>query len=177
MTQIKAARHIAPDNPDMSFSSARCSSKPYCYCSLQDICMALHELAGRAALLAPGDAVQHDAPARIRQWCVARERSFDQVVSSLAADPETAALLQDWLAHAPAPLAAAEDGADPYLTLCRDVAALEEHLMLLFGTLMQQGDSAWARRLYRDLLDHRAPVPALALAQRQPAPRPCPPPN
>jgi len=161
----------------MSFSSARCSSKPYCYCSLQDICMALHELSGRAALLAPGDAARQEAAERIRQWCDARERSFDQVVSSLAADPETAALLRDWLAHAPAPLPAGEDGADPYQALCRDVAALEEHLMLLFGTLMQQGDSAWARRLYKDLLDHRAPVPSLPLAPRRPAPPPCPPPN
>lgn len=156
---------------------ANCIAKPNCYCSLQEICQALQTLSSRASGLIPGDLVRTQALKRIAEWCDARELGLARVLSSLDTDTETADLLRDWLAHAPPPLIAANGGSDRFTALCLDVAALEEHLRLLFSTLMQQGDSTWARDLYKDLLNHQAPVPALNAWAARPFSGQCSPPN
>ena len=158
----------------MNSASANCAIKPYCHCSLHDICRQLQGLSSQAAALYPADAVQAQSLALVRKWCEARALSLGRLLSTLNTDAEATRLLRDWLAHAP-PLATMRRDGAPSHALFGDIAALEEHLLALFGTLMQQGDSIWARQFYSELLENPAPVPRIPLEQG--AVRSCPTPN
>lgn len=162
-----------PDTIHMSSLPAACRySKPACYGSLQDIQQALRLLSEQGARIVPASIAEAQVIDQIVGWSAERARSLSRVRSALEREPGTARLLQDWLSHAPPQVAAIPAGTDPCATLFHEVAACEEHLLLLFGTLMQQGDSTWARELYKDLLDHRAPLPAPSRKPGQES-RPC----
>lgn len=174
MTQVKAGFPAARNTDPMNSVSVHCATKPYCHCSLHDICRELQRLSAQAAALYPVDAMQAQSLALVRKWCDARALSLERLLSVLNTDAEATRLLGDWLAHAP-PLATMRGLGSPSHALYGDVAALEEHLLALFGTLMQQGDSAWARQFYSELLENPAPVPRIPPGQG--TVRSCPTPN
>lgn len=119
---------------------------------LQQILQALRQLSVEARRPLPGQR-------ELLRWLQGRERNLARARIALQRDAGVEALINDWLAHAPtADLSFVDAGCS--LALRARVAALENHLIQLFGTLLQHSDSIWVRELYFDLLDNRAPLSA-----------------
>lgn len=111
-----------------------------------------------ALLQRPGAEEERRLLHQLAVWLDGRLQAFATVFEALRREPGTGPLIDDWLAHAPAPEQGFDGGNANPAALLSSIARMESHLILLFGTLMQHSDSPWVRALYQDLLDHRSPA-------------------
>lgn len=127
---------------------------------LPQIVEMLNRLSWDAAALLQRPSAEEDRRLlhQLAAWLDGRLQAFATVFEALRREPGTGPLIDDWLAHAPAPEQGFDGGNASPAALLSSIACMESHLILLFGTLMQHSDSPWVRALYQDLLDHRSPA-------------------
>lgn len=111
-----------------------------------------------ALLQRPGAEEDRRLLHQLAAWLDGRLQAFATAFDALRREPGTGPLIDDWLAHAPAPEQGFDGGNTSPAALLSSIARMESHLILLFGTLMQHSDGPWVRALYQDLLDHRSPA-------------------
>jgi ABC-type transporter Mla subunit MlaD len=149
---LKPAKSPVPHAPFLSFSEI----------DAQLAALASDVRSARTPAANAGDRREFD---QLLAWARTLNRQFRRAAERLDNWPGTAALIRDWLAHAPAPNrpALAGDGND-LASLQRRAVTLHAYLLQLIAALLQDSASAWSSELYRQLLDHPPPGADPALA-------------